>query len=355
MQDLNDLYYFAAVVDHQGFAAAERALGIPKSRLSRRISQLETDLGVRLLQRSTRRFAVTEVGHSVYRHAQSMLAEAQAAREVVDRLSAEPRGVIRVSVPVGMAQQQMPKLLPEFLALHPGVRVSVDLNDQTVDLVSAGMDLAIRIGALDDSTLVARRLASNRRVLCASPGYLRAHGEPQGPADLARHDCLLLVGAQGRNEVWRLQDGGNEVAVRVQGRLEANQGELLRDAAVAGLGIAVHSTWHINDDLRAGRLRRLRGALLSDVRPAQGPVERLWVARLPVAFRSACFAAWIIAAAGPRVGGGKAELKTEGISIVLAIDVSSSMLAEDFAPFNRLDVAKQTAKIEQREFRLRVF
>jgi len=112
MQDLNDLYYFAMVVDHGGFAAAERALGIPKSRLSRRISQLETELGVRLLQRSTRRFAVTDVGQSVYRHTQSMLAEATAAREVVDRLSAEPRGVVRASVPVGLAQQQMPQLLP---------------------------------------------------------------------------------------------------------------------------------------------------------------------------------------------------------------------------------------------------
>ena len=109
MNDLNDLYYFAAVVEHSGFASAERALGIPKSRLSRRISQLENDLGVRLLQRSTRRFAVTDVGQSVYRHAQSMLEEAKAAREVVDRLSAEPRGVIRVSVPVGIAQEHMPQ------------------------------------------------------------------------------------------------------------------------------------------------------------------------------------------------------------------------------------------------------
>lgn len=116
MHDLNDLYYFAMVVDHGGFAAAERALGIPKSRLSRRISQLETDLGVRLLQRSTRRFAVTDVGTSVHRHAQTMLAEAQAAREVVDRLSAEPRGLVRVSVPVSLAQIQLPKLLPQFLA-----------------------------------------------------------------------------------------------------------------------------------------------------------------------------------------------------------------------------------------------
>ena len=141
MQDLNDLYYFAMVVDHSGFAAAERALGIPKSRLSRRISQLETDLGVRLLQRSTRRFAVTDVGNSVYRHAQSMLAEAQAAREVVDRLSAEPRGVVRVSVPVELAQRYMPKLLPEFLARYPQVRMpNLRLGDEDVAVLISYLD-----------------------------------------------------------------------------------------------------------------------------------------------------------------------------------------------------------------------
>ena len=136
MQDLNDLYYFAAVVDHGGFAAAERALGIPKSRLSRRISALESELGVRLLQRSTRRFAVTDVGTSVHRHAQSMLAEAQAAREVVDRLSAEPRGTVRVSLPVSMAQQQFPKLLPEFMALYPKVRVQLVISNRRARGVS---------------------------------------------------------------------------------------------------------------------------------------------------------------------------------------------------------------------------
>ena len=122
MQDLNDLYYFAMVVEHGGFAAAERALGIPKSRLSRRIAQLETDMGVRLLQRSTRRFAVTEVGQSVQRHAQAMLSEAQSAREAVDRLSVEPRGVIKVSCPVSLAQRQLACLLPEFLERHPQVQ-----------------------------------------------------------------------------------------------------------------------------------------------------------------------------------------------------------------------------------------
>src|SRR5690606_30340883 len=147
-------------------------------------------------------------------------------------------------------------LLPEFLLAHPRLRVSVDLSDQTVDLVRAGFDLAIRIGALDDSTLVARKLASNRRVLCAAPGYLRRHGMPQAPADLARHECILLSGSQGRQDTWRLRDRqGQETVVHVQGRLDTNFGEVIRDAAVAGLGIALHSTWHVCEDLHAGRLQ----------------------------------------------------------------------------------------------------
>src|SRR5688572_14984588 len=123
MQDLNDLRFFAAVVEHGGYAAAERALGIPKSRLSRRITQLEADLGVRLLQRSTRKFAVTEIGQDVYRHAQGMLAEAQAAREAVERVSAEPRGLVRVATPVALAQRMVAPLLPDFMAAYPQVRV----------------------------------------------------------------------------------------------------------------------------------------------------------------------------------------------------------------------------------------
>ena len=158
MQDLNDLYYFAVVVEHGGFAAAERALGIPKSRLSRRISQLEADLGVRLLQRSTRRFAVTDVGTHVYRHAQTMLAEAQAARDAVDRLSATPRGVVRVSVPVSLAQQEIPALLPDFLALYPEVRLLFQVGNRRVDIINEGIDVAIRVRSKldDDGELVLR-------------------------------------------------------------------------------------------------------------------------------------------------------------------------------------------------------
>jgi DNA-binding transcriptional LysR family regulator len=151
------------------------------------------------------------------------------------------------------------------------------MNDEMVDLVSAGFDLAVRIGNLTDSSLVARRLASNRRILCAAPDYVRRQGMPRTVAELERHECLILVGGQGREDVWRLADaGGNESSVRVQGRLESNLGEALRDAALAGLGIALHSTWHIDEDLRAGRLVRvLPEYALSNAIHAVMPQRRL--------------------------------------------------------------------------------
>lgn len=165
-------------------------------------------------------------------------------------------GTLRLTTAAMFGRQYISPYLSEFLARHPDVRVSVDLNDHIHDLVSAGFDLAIRIGTLDDSSLVARRIATNRRVLCASAEYLRRHGVPKVPQDLERHDCLLLVGRQGPRDLWRLSDGkGGEIAVRVKGRIESNQGELLRDAALSGLGLGMFSTWHVCEDLQAGRLR----------------------------------------------------------------------------------------------------
>ena len=209
MQDLNDLYYFSAVVDHGGFAAAERALGIPKSRLSRRISQLENELGGRLLQRSTRRFAVTDVGQSVYRHAQSMLAEAQAAREVVDRLSAEPRGLVRASVPVSLAQQQMPQLLPEFLARHPQVRVQLHVSNRRVDVINESFDVAVRVRSKldDDGSLVMRSFGQIQELLVASPQYLKRAGRPVEPEDLNDHVTLSMNEDESRQR-WDLQRDG---------------------------------------------------------------------------------------------------------------------------------------------------
>lgn len=241
MQDLNDLYYFAMVVEHGGFAAAERALGIPKSRLSRRISQLETELGVRLLQRSTRRFAVTDVGQSVHRHAQSMIAEATAAREAVDRLSAEPRGVVRVSVPVGLAQQQMPALLPDFLARYPQVRIQMHVSNRRVDLINEGFDIAIRVRSRldDDGSLVMRSFGQIQELLVASPGYLDRAGRPTDPEQLNDHVTLTMSEDEVRQR-WELQGVDGEIRrVELKPRVSGFDFPMLMALAKQGLGVTL--------------------------------------------------------------------------------------------------------------------
>lgn len=256
MQDLNDLYYFAAVVDHGGFAAAERALGIPKSRLSRRIAALENELGVRLLQRSTRRFAVTDVGQSVHQHAQSMLASAQAAREVVDRLSAEPRGVVRMSVPVGFALQQMPQLLPEFLARYPQVRVQMHVSNRRVDLINEGFDIALRVRThLDeDGGLVMRSFGRIQELLVASPDYLRRAGRPRDPADLASHVTMTLLEDEARHW-WELTGPNGETRrVDIKPRVSGFDIPMLLSLAKQGVGITMLPETFCGDDVRSGAL-----------------------------------------------------------------------------------------------------
>ena len=256
MQDLNDLYYFAVVVDHGGFAAAERALGIPKSRLSRRISQLENDLGVRLLQRSTRRFAVTDVGQSVYRHTQSMLAEATAAREVVDRLSAEPRGVVRASIPVSLAQQQMPQLLPEFLARYPQVRVQMHVSNRRVDVINEGFDVAIRVRNRldDDGSLVMRSFGQIQELLVASPAYLDRAGRPTDPEQLREHVTLTMSEDEVRQR-WELQGSDGEVRrIDLKPRVSGFDFPMLMALSKQGLGITMLPETLCAEAVRAGEL-----------------------------------------------------------------------------------------------------
>lgn len=277
MQDLNDLYYFAMVVEHSGFAAAERALGIPKSRLSRRISQLENDLGVRLLQRSTRRFAVTEVGMNVYRHAQSMLAEAQAAREVVDRLSAEPRGVIRVSVPVGLAQQMMPKLLPEFLARYPKVRVQLLVSNRRVDIINEGIDVALRVRTRldDDGSLVMRSFGQIQELLVASPQYLKRMGRPQKPEDLTQHTTLSFS-EDAERQRWELHARDGEVRrVELTPRVMGFDFPMMMALAQQGVGITLLPETICVDAVRRGELE----VVLPDWRLPQGIFHAVFASR----------------------------------------------------------------------------
>ena len=277
MQDLNDLYYFAAVVDHGGFAAAERALGIPKSRLSRRISALESELGVRLLQRSTRRFAVTDVGTSVHRHAQSMLAEAQAAREAVDRLSAEPRGTVRISVPVSMAQQQFPKLLPEFMALYPKVRLQLIVSNRRVDVINEGVDVALRVRSKldDDGSLVMRSFGQIQEMLVASPGYLDRAGRPQVPEALVEHVTLSISEDDARQR-WELHGPEGEVRrIELQPRVTGFDFPMMQAMARDGIGITLLPETVCADAVRRGELE----VVLPQWRLPQGIAHAVFASR----------------------------------------------------------------------------
>ncbi len=194
LTDLDDFYCFALVVEHGGFSAAERVTDIPKSKLSRRVYNLEENLGVRLIQRSSRHFAVTDIGMDIYRHAQVMMNAAQAAHDLVDHLSIQPRGVVKVSVPVDIAQNQLPKILPAFLKKYPEIRLQLIVSNRRVDVINEGIDVALRVRSKldDDPSLVLRQFALIEQSLFASQAYLNEFGNIKSPDELSDHRILSL-------------------------------------------------------------------------------------------------------------------------------------------------------------------
>ncbi|WP_047249456.1 LysR substrate-binding domain-containing protein [Chromobacterium subtsugae] len=260
MHDLNDLMYFAKVVEHGGFIAAGRALGIPKSRLSRRVAELEQRLGARLLQRTTRRLALTEIGSQYYQHCQAMLAEAEAAHEAILQSSAEPRGLIRVSCPELLAKTMLSAVLPRFLALHPQVRVALDSTNRRVDLIEESVDVALRVrNVIDDSaSLVVRRLGKSRFILVASPDFIRQHGEPQVPERLAALPALSMSRPDGRGQ-WTLLDNiGQSYTIHLDTpRLMTDDMIVLLEAAIASVGVAALPANVCHQALADGRLRHI--------------------------------------------------------------------------------------------------
>lgn len=240
LHDLNDLRLFAAVVEHGGFSAAGRALNTPKSRLSKRISQLEERLGVRLLQRTTRRFAVTAIGERFYAHCRAALDEAQAAQDVVDELRAEPRGSVRMSCPVALAQTFIAHVLPDFLAAHPQVQVRIHASDRRVGLIGEGYDLALRVrDRLDEEpSLVARTFGQSRLLLVASPDFLTRHGRPQEPAALARLPLLSRIEQDGPHTLDLADGSGGKVSVAMAPRIACGDFTVLAAAAMRGMGVA---------------------------------------------------------------------------------------------------------------------
>jgi DNA-binding transcriptional LysR family regulator len=256
---LEGFYYFTQVVDHRGFAAAARALAIPKSRLSRHMMALEARLNVRLVNRSTRRFAITEVGQEVYRHATAMLAAAEGALEVVEFARAEPRGTIRASCPVAVAQSALAVILPDFLAQHPAIRLALHVSNRRVDVLSEGFDLALRVRSQPsgEDGLVMRAFGQFEELLVASPGYLAHAGEPTDPAQLAARDTLDYAGESEREE-WRLAGpSGQSVHAAHKPRVTCHDFLVLRQLALAGLGIARLPETAVREDLKRGALKRV--------------------------------------------------------------------------------------------------
>ncbi|MDX1456855.1 MAG: LysR substrate-binding domain-containing protein [Marinobacter sp.] len=277
MHDLNDLYYFVQVVDHGGFAPAGRALGVPKSKLSRRIAILEDRLDTRLINRSTRRFAVTELGQEYYRHCLAMLVEAEAAQEVIDRSRAEPRGVVRLSCPPGLIYFHVGKLLVRFMARYPQVKVEIDATSRRVDVIREGFDLALRVRfpPLEDSDLAMKVLCQSPQCLMASPGFVEQHPQPQSPTDLAGLPSLDFEQADGKH-IWCLDGPDGETAqVHHQPRLVTDDVFTLREAALAGLGVVRMPLIVGGRDLSEGRLVSVmpgwqpRGGILHAVFPSR--------------------------------------------------------------------------------------
>lgn len=259
MQDLNDLYYFAKVVEYGGFAPAGRALGEPKSKLSRRIALLEERLGVRLIQRSTRHFSVTEVGQTFHAHCRAMLVEAEAAAESIEMTRSTPRGVVRLSCPTMLLDYRVAAMVADFMARCPEVQVHLEATNRRVDVIAEGFDLAIRVRPppLEDSELVLKVLAERTQCLVASPALLERCGMALGPADLHLLPSLALGVPQGEH-AWRLIGPDGAVAeVPHQPRLVTRGMSVLREAAIAGVGVAQLPTMIVRDALDDGRLKHV--------------------------------------------------------------------------------------------------
>jgi len=258
MEKFGAIPAFVAVVENGGFSAAARTLGISKSAVSKRINRLEARLGVRLLYRTTRKLSLTEAGERYFEHAAQALSAAARAEDAVTELQGEPQGQLRISSPMSFGRLHVAPMIPRLMQRYPKLRVDLVMDDRKVDLVAAGFDVAIRSGSgdLPDSTLVARRLAPLRQVLCASPGYIECHGLPAKPAELTRHNCVLYSYSSDANE-WSLKRNGQSESVLVSGNYRVNNSEALLEALREGVGIGRLPTFVAGPELKAGRLVKL--------------------------------------------------------------------------------------------------
>ncbi len=272
MVDLNLMAIFARVVEAGSFAEAARRLSTSRSAVSKAVARLERDLGARLLNRTTRYLSLTEIGASVAEHCSRMVSEAERVEKLADSLTAEPRGLLRISASVAFGTLHVAPALAVFLARYPEIRIELTITDRWVDLAEDGYDVAIRVTGEPPPNWVARKLAPVRRKLCATPGYFAQRGVPQSPADLVRHNCLDYTrsGEQGR---WRFTGPDGEISVPVNGPLHVDDDEALSQAVLGGLGLGLLPTLIIGKDLQRGTLQ----AVLSEYLPVEQHVYAMYL------------------------------------------------------------------------------
>ncbi len=244
---------FVRVVEEGSFSAAARYLGVTPSAVSRQISQLEKELGGRLFQRTTRRQNLTEAGETYFQHAHRIVEDIEAARLAVTRLTDTPSGTLQITVEADFALAFIEPILPEFLSRYPEVNVRLHLSAGMLDLVHGGIDIAIRVGHLEDSSFVARKIAMSRSIVCASPAYLARQGTPLHPSELSSHSCLSFRTKPGKNQ-WTFESPEGVIGIPISGRLNVNGLVFLRSAAVDGLGIIMIPTWMMHVELKQGHL-----------------------------------------------------------------------------------------------------
>jgi DNA-binding transcriptional LysR family regulator len=272
MDRFTRLAAFVRVVESGSFSEAAQRLGLSRAAASKYVQQLETHLGVRLLNRTTRQLSLTDEGAAFYERAVRILGELESAEREAASGAGEVRGTLRLSAPLSFGIRHLGPAVAEFLRRHPHIQVSLALDDRYADLINEGLDAAIRIGQLADSSLVARRLCSTTLVVAAAPDYWRRKGKPRQPGELAPEDCLVYT-LQTAGRAWRFFDaGGSETVIQARGVLAANNGDVLRDAALSGAGVVLLPDFIIGEDVAAGRLE----TALPDWRGAELGIHAVW-------------------------------------------------------------------------------
>jgi len=265
------MHAFVRIAETGNISAVARELGASQPTISKQLAALETQLGVTLLQRTTRRLSLTEAGTAYYESARRILEQVAEAEAGVSHLSKGPRGTLTVSAPNTLGQTFLDRMIIAFQARHPDLKIHLIESERFVDLVEDGIDVAVRVGQLTDSTLVARRLGSSRRVVVGTQEYFERSPEPRVPKDLERHNCILYSYLASGN-VWRFQGPRGEIAARVSGTFRTTSGHAIREAVLAGIGVAAPPIWMVHDHLRTGRLK----TVLDDYAPAAAEINAVY-------------------------------------------------------------------------------